>query len=140
MASSPPAASVTASAIRSATPARPPPTACDRPKPGNSGTITGYDFDNSGTMASKLARSDSSEWNRNNGGPLPDCAALTVPCAKSRSIAVSLSNLAPRAVGRAGPSIDKSKHAEFKSLGLDVIFHDCDITASLRRNLDAFTG
>jgi hypothetical protein len=44
-------------------------------------------------MASKLARSDSSEWNKNNGGPSPDCAALTVPCAKSRSIPVSLSNV-----------------------------------------------
>ena len=43
-------------------------------------------------MASKLARSDSSEWNRNNGGPSPDCAALTVPPAKSLSIPVSLSN------------------------------------------------
>ena len=53
-------------------------TASERPKPGNSGTIVRNDFDSSGTMASKLARSDSSEWNKNNGGPSPDCAALTV--------------------------------------------------------------
>ena len=33
----------------------------DRPKPGNSGTITRNDCDKRGTTASKLARSDSSE-------------------------------------------------------------------------------
>ena len=36
--------------------------------------------------ASKLARSDSSECNRNSGGPCRVCAALTVPLAKDRSM------------------------------------------------------
>ena len=61
MVSAPKAASFTASAMRSATAARPPLTAFDPPKPGNSGTITRNDCDSFGVIASKLARSDSSE-------------------------------------------------------------------------------
>jgi hypothetical protein len=61
MVSLPAAASFTASAIRSATAARPPSTGFEAPKPGNSGTITRCDRDSVGRMASKLARSDSSE-------------------------------------------------------------------------------
>jgi hypothetical protein len=62
-------------------------------------------------MASKLARSDSSEWNRNNGGPSPDCAALTVAAASSRSIPVSLSHVLKRPFWRTEPPIARLKSA-----------------------------
>ena len=60
--------------------------------------------------------------------PLPDCAALTVPPAKSRSMPVSLVRVAKPRFGCApdGP-LDKSKFRLFKPLSLDVIFHDCEI-------------
>ena len=45
-----------------------------------------YELIKAGTIASKLARSDNSEWNRNSSGPSPDCAALTVPLARSLSM------------------------------------------------------
>jgi hypothetical protein len=35
-------------------------------------------------------------------------------------------------------SIDKSKFADFKSLSLDVIFHDCEIGEVPREKIDAF--
>jgi hypothetical protein len=54
---------------------------------------------------------------------------------------VSLSGLEmpPPGGHRAGcGSIDKSKFADFKSLSLDVIFHDCNIKGTPKRKIDAF--
>src|SRR5579872_1275300 len=132
MAGPPPAASLTASAIRSATSASPPLAAFEPPKPGSSGTITRWERESSGAIASKLARSDSSEWNRNNGVPSPVTAAFTVPFANVRSIrGLALT------WGREEKTepIDKTKRRLFKPYLLDVIFHECHKRAKFQQNL-----
>src|SRR4051812_24929510 len=60
---------------------------------------------------------------RTRGGPLPYCAALTVPLANRRSIYRFLCGPPHGTVGRL---IDRSKFRQFKGFSLDVIFHGCD--------------
>jgi hypothetical protein len=65
---------------------------------------------------------------------LPNCAALTVPLAKSLFMPAFLSGLGPACFGsgvRQCLQIDKSKFALFKPLSLDVIFHHCEIVAAV---------
>jgi len=79
------------SAIRSATSARPPLTARDWPKPGSSGIDHRNDCDNRERWR-RNSPDPTAAMQQNSVGRLPNCAALTVPLARSRSTAVSLSS------------------------------------------------
>src|SRR4051812_14386953 len=120
--------------MRSATAASPPDTACEAPNPGNSGTMTRNARDKCGAIASKLARSDSSEWNRNSGGPLPETAAFTVPSAKSRSIA------APIQFQTFYSALIEQNRLDSSHSALDVIFHDCKKWPSRPKEIRCFCG
>jgi len=79
--------------------------------------MTRKDFVEISAIASKLARSDSSEWNRNSGTPLPVSPVIDGAASQSRSMLYSppKSPFLP---------IDRAIGAHVK---LDVIFHDCKI-------------
>ena len=110
------AASFTASAIRSATAARPPVTACEPPKPGNSGTITRNDFDKFGNDGVKTRAVRQQRMEQKQRRPLAGLRGVDGAVGEKPIHPVSLSNASKRVRLARQPPIDRSKSAEFKPL------------------------